>query len=71
VSTAGLEDDPLQKLEKICDQHPGNCRLVFLLKTPAHGDYALTTDKRVKPTDGFLHEMERVLGRDCWELRAK
>jgi DNA polymerase III subunit alpha len=70
VSTAGLEEDPLRRVQKICGEHPGACRVIFHLQTPAHGDYALLTETRVDVTDGFLHEIERVLGRDCWELRV-
>lgn len=70
VSTAGLEDDSLSKIQKICGEHPGKCHLVFRLKTPTHGDYALVTHQRVEVTDGFLHEVERVLGRGSWELMA-
>jgi DNA polymerase-3 subunit alpha len=70
VSTAGFSDEPLNKLHKICSDHPGNSGLVFRLKTPTHGDYALMTGRKVKPTDGFLHEVERVLGRGSWELKS-
>jgi len=70
VSTAGLEEEPLQKLNKICADHPGACQLVFHLQTPAHGEFALMTDKKVNATDGFLNEVEKLLGRGSWELRV-
>lgn len=70
LSTAGLEEEPLNKIQKICQEHPGKCQLVLRLQTPTHGEYALLTEHKVAATDGFLHEAEKLLGRDCWELRS-
>jgi DNA polymerase-3 subunit alpha len=70
LATAGLEEEPLDKLRKIFADHPGKCHLVFRLQTPTHGEYALITDHRVQPTDGFITDVERVLGRGAVELKA-
>jgi DNA polymerase-3 subunit alpha len=69
LSTTGLEEELLARLQKICADHGGKCSLAFRLKTPTHGDYGLVTQKRVAPTDGFLHEIEKVLGPASWELK--
>jgi len=70
VSTAGLEDELLKKVQKVCSDHQGKCHLIFRLQTPTRGEYALVTQQRVQATDGFLREMEKMLGRGCWELMA-
>lgn len=70
VATAALEEEPIARVQKICEQHPGKCHLIFRLQTATHGEYALMTHQKVEATDGFLHEVEKVLGRGCWELLA-
>jgi DNA polymerase-3 subunit alpha len=70
LSTAGLEEELLAKIERICKAHPGSCPLSFKLQTPTHGEYGLTTQHRVAPTDSCLHEFEKLLGRDSWELKS-
>jgi hypothetical protein len=70
LSTAGLEDDLLVRLEKAVAAHPGRCPLALRLTTPSHGDFGLVTRHRVTPTDVFLRDAEKVLGPACWELKA-
>lgn len=71
MATAGMADEPLNKLDKVCADHPGACQVVLRLKTPTKGEYALMTERKIRPSDGFLHEVERILGRNCWELRTR
>jgi DNA polymerase III subunit alpha len=68
VSTAGLEEELLAKVQKVCAAHPGKCRLDFRIQTATHGEYGLMTHQKVEASDGFLHDVEKVLGRGCWEL---
>ncbi|HOW27435.1 MAG TPA: DNA polymerase III subunit alpha [Elusimicrobiota bacterium] len=70
ISTTGLKDDTLAKLDKICADHQGKCSLVFQVQTPTHGQFALLTQKHVQPSEGFLQQVERLMGKDCWELRV-
>lgn len=70
LSTAGLEEEPMNKLMKICGDHPGACQLVLRLQTPVHGDYAVMSEKRVQPSDAFLQQVEKIFGRDAWELKV-
>ncbi len=70
VSTAGLEDDMVSKIHRVCQDHSGKCGLGFRLHAPSHGEYRLITQMKVSPTDSFLHEMEKILGRNNWELKA-
>jgi DNA polymerase III subunit alpha len=70
LSTTGLEEDLLARIDKAVQAHPGRCALAFRLKTPAHGDYGLVTQKRVAPTDALLHDVEKILGPGSWELKA-
>jgi DNA polymerase-3 subunit alpha len=70
LSTTGLEDEVLARIDKVVQAHPGKCALAFRLKTPTHGDFGLVTQKRIAPTDGFLHEAEKILGPGNWELKV-
>jgi DNA polymerase-3 subunit alpha len=70
LATAGLEEGLLGRLDKLCAQHPGACALSLRVETPTHGDFALATPRRVAPTDGFLNDAEKLLGREAIHLTA-
>jgi DNA polymerase-3 subunit alpha len=70
LSTAGLEDELVGKIHKICTGHPGSCRVCFELDTPTHGMFRLVSDHAVAPTDGLVTELQNLLGRDRVELQA-
>jgi DNA polymerase-3 subunit alpha len=70
LSTAGLAEDRVAKIQRAAAAHPGACRLCFELSTPTHGTYRLATEHKVAPTDGFVHEMENLLGRGSVDLQA-
>jgi hypothetical protein len=70
VSTAGLEDDLVGKIHRLCADHPGPCRLFFHITTPTHGDYTLATGQKVVPTDKLIADAETLLGRGAVELHC-
>ena len=70
LSTTMLEDDLLARIEKAAKDHPGRCVLAIRLATPTHGDFGLVTRHRVAPTDGFFHDIEKILGPNGWDLKT-
>jgi len=70
VSTAGLEDALVQKIHRVCVLHPGPVPVCFQLNTPTHGDFRLTSEIRVAPTDAVVNALESLLGRDRVSLQA-
>jgi DNA polymerase-3 subunit alpha len=70
LSTAGLEDDMVGKIHRLCVGHPGPCRVCFELDTPTHGTFRLVSDIAVAPSDSLVSELQNVVGRDRVELQA-
>ena len=70
LSTAGLEDEMVGKIHRICVGHPGPCRVCFELETPTHGMFRLVSERAVAPSDGLLTELQNLVGRDRVELQA-
>ncbi|MBI3292532.1 MAG: DNA polymerase III subunit alpha, partial [Elusimicrobia bacterium] len=67
--TAGLEDALLLKVKEVLTAHPGACQVVLQVSTPRHGDILIETNLRVKPTEGLLQSLERLLGKEAWKVQ--
>ena len=70
LSTAGLEEEMVGKIHRVCAGHPGSARVCFELDTPTHGVFRLVSERAVAPTDGVLVELQAIVGADRVELQA-
>jgi DNA polymerase-3 subunit alpha len=70
LSTAGLEEELVGKIHRICVSHPGPCRVCFELDTPTHGVFRLVSERAVAPSDSLLLDLQNLVGRDRVELQV-
>src|SRR6185295_4620188 len=54
VSTAGLEDQLIEKLKGLLMENPGACPVQFMLTTPSHGSFSMDPNLKIKLTPELL-----------------
>lgn len=69
LSSAGLEDEMLEKVSEILKKYPGKSKVVFDIDTPGHGSYTVETDFSVTPEANFFKAIEKALGPECWQFQ--
>jgi DNA polymerase-3 subunit alpha len=70
ITSAGLDDETLDKIKTVIRQHPGDVPVVLDIAIPAQGDYTIETSMNVKYEKKFFQEIEKILGPESWNLRA-
>ncbi|MFC1501743.1 DNA polymerase III subunit alpha, partial [Elusimicrobiota bacterium] len=68
LTSAGLEEETLDKLKSIISEHPGKSPVVLDISTPGD-EYLVKTDMKAKYSDKFFQEIEQIIGPDSWEMR--
>lgn len=68
LSTAGLEEEMLDRIKAVIAQYPGKSPVIFDIAVPGQGDFALETGLQVKYAAAFFKEIETLVGADSWEL---
>lgn len=68
LSTAGLEEETLKKLQELFSKHEGNCRVNFDLKTLHHGNLHINTDYHIRLDDTMLRDIEELVGKEAIHL---
>ena len=68
----GMEDDKIDRLRSIVQEHPGDCNLTFVLKKPDQFivDFAPSDSFRVRPSRDFVFALEQLLGPNCIEWQS-
>jgi DNA polymerase-3 subunit alpha len=68
----GMENEKIERLRSIIEQHRGECRLTFVLKKP--DQFAVDLDPaqnfRVRPSRDFVFALEQLLGPNCVEWQS-
>lgn len=68
VQTAGLETPLVESLRRLLLHHAGPCKVLFLLTTPAHGNYYVEPNLSVKLSGDLLQELNLLLGESSFRL---
>jgi DNA polymerase III subunit alpha len=69
----GMENEKIDRLKSIVEQHRGDCNLVFLLKRPEHfvACFSPSPAFRVRPSRDFVFALEQLLGPNCVEWQTR
>jgi len=70
LSSAGLEDNTLDKIKDVIKNHPGESGVTLDVAVPGQGEYSIVTDLAVKYSQKFFSDIEELLGQDSWDLRS-
>ena len=68
LSTAGLEEETLKKLEEVFRRNRGKCRVKLDLKTLHHGNLHISTDYNIQVNDNTLKHIEELVGKEAIHL---
>lgn len=70
LSVAALEDDLLEKLKKILEKHPGQCKVGFHLRSPIpqEKEFFVESGLTVSPKEELVSEIEKLLGKEAIEF---
>lgn len=68
LSTAGLEEETLKKLEEVFRRNRGNCRVKLDLKTLHHGNLHISMDYNIQVNDNTLRHIEELVGKEAIHL---
>jgi DNA polymerase-3 subunit alpha len=69
----GMENEKIDRLKSIVEQHRGDCNLIFVLKRPEQFTASLSPSPayRVRPTKDFVFALEELLGPNCVEWQTR
>jgi hypothetical protein len=65
LSTAGLEEDTLIKLEEIFGRNKGKCHVMFELRTLHHGHIRVDTQYQIELNNELLKDVAELVGQDA------
>jgi DNA polymerase-3 subunit alpha len=69
VYLPGMENEKIERLRNIVEQHRGECSLTFILKKPEFiANLQAGPTFRISPTREFLFALEELLGPGCFEF---
>lgn len=68
LSSAGLENETLDKIKNIIKEHPGNSPIVLDISMPGNNEYSIETEFCVKYETKFFDKIVKILGEESWEL---
>ncbi|MCX5782400.1 MAG: DNA polymerase III subunit alpha [Elusimicrobia bacterium] len=71
ISSAGLETETLENIKTIIKKYPGKSPVVLDVLVAANEEYSIETDLKVKYTDEFLKDIEKIIGPDSWEMETQ
>jgi DNA polymerase-3 subunit alpha len=68
----GMENQKIERLRLILEEHHGDCNLTFVLKKPEQFviDFSPASTFRVRPSRDFIFALEQLLGPDCVEWQT-
>ncbi len=68
----GLQSDPLNRIQSLCEEYPGSCQLVFHLETAHPEPLTVLSDKfRIRPDADCFKGLMEVAGLENVRLSAK
>jgi DNA polymerase-3 subunit alpha len=68
----GMENQKIERLKSILEQHQGDCNLTFVLRKPEQFtiDFNPASSFRVRPSRDFIFALEQLLGPECVEWQT-
>ena len=68
----GMENQKIERLKSILEEHQGDCNLTFVLKKPEQFtiDFSPSSSFRVRPSRDFIFALEQLLGPECVEWQT-
>lgn len=68
LSATALEDIFLEKLKKILERRPGQCKVGFRLLSPKEKELLIESGLMVSPKEELVSEIEKLLGKEAIEF---